>query len=124
MFDRRARWWLVLLLMGWPYLVCADPVVLGIGAMRCQDFLETERVAGRGEVSAVARRIRYRSWLAGFASGLSLASGEDVLRGVPLEGVLRQLRYRCEKHPGRAIAEAATGLLAGISRLPPLMERD
>ncbi len=98
----------------------AAPVAIGIGAGSCQRLLETLRLADQGKVRAVANELRYRSWMAGFVSGLSVAGGEDVSRGVPLEGLMRQLRFRCQRHPGHGIAETATGLLSETSRLPPV----
>ena len=61
--------------------------------------------------------MRYQDWLAGFVSGLNLATGRDALAGVTLEGALGRIRLYCVEHRKDDFFSATMDLVRILSPL-------
>ena len=94
------------------------PQLLGYGVHSCTDFRRAYYGRQKGEEKHIAEYLRYRDWLTGFLSGLSLAVGEDVLRGVDVEGVMRRNNLYCEEHTESDFFNATMKLLETLKALP------
>lgn len=70
-----------------------------------------------GDEAAIFEYLRYRSWLAGLATGLSLATGIDVLKGVEITGAMRSIQVYCDEHPDDPFFGASMDLIRSLSGL-------
>lgn len=96
----------------------AAPVLHGYGGRDCSDFLETYQGWETGDERAVLDYFGYQQWLAGMVTAMSLVTGEDVLRGADVEGMMRRIRRRCEDDRERKVFSAANAHLKELSQLP------
>jgi hypothetical protein len=107
-----------LTLAAFAFVAEADPVLHGYGGRDCPDFLETYRGWETGDERAVLDYFGYQQWLAGMVTAMSLVTGEDVLRGADVEGMMRRIRRRCEDDREREFFSAANAYLKELSQLP------
>lgn len=91
------------------------PQVWGYGVKGCEDYLSSWKARG-GEERAGADFISYEEWLAGLVTGLTLASGEDVLRSQPFEESLQRIAQHCEKNIRDDFFNASLAVLRGLSK--------
>jgi len=96
-----------------------SPKVWGYGVKECRSFLTAFNGWESGEEGGIAEYLRYRGWMLGLVTGLSLATGTDVLKGVEPDGALRRVRIHCNENPDDDYFSAAMGL---IRQLSPLAE--
>jgi len=94
------------------------PLLWGFGVKSCADFLEVHEGWSKGEEEAIAEYLAYRDWLAGFVSGLSLATGEDMLRGAELNATMDDIAKRCTAQGDEDFFNATSAVLRGLSLLP------
>ncbi len=94
------------------------PLILGYGVKSCDDYLETYRGWETGEEEAIGEYLLYREWLAGIATGLSLATGRDVLKGVAVEGVMRRIQIICDVGEEKDFFNATMKLVKTMSARP------
>ena len=120
MIGKRFFWLLVIL----PWIgggnAWADdsaPPLWGYGVKSCDAFVQVHNDRLAGEESAIAEYRRYEDWLTGFASGLNLATGMDVLAGVEMEGVLRRIHLYCDDHRKADFFSATMDLVKLLSQL-------
>ena len=92
-------------------------MVWGYGVKPCHDYLPVFSRQQAGEQAANDEYIRYRSWLAGLVTGLSLATGMDVLKGVEVEGAMRRIQVNCDERPGDDFFTASMALIRQLSGL-------
>jgi len=85
--------------------------LLGVGVESCDDFNLRHHSADRGEDLGILALRRYEDWAAGFASGLSLAAGRDLLRGVPFDGFMRRVALHCADNPRDDVFTAVNAVL-------------
>jgi len=92
------------------------PAIWGYGVKPCRDFLTT--APGDAALAAVggAEYLRYREWLAGFVTGLNLATASDVLAGAELDAALTSIRARCQARPGDDFFTATMSLVRSLGR--------
>jgi hypothetical protein len=110
---------LFLLCMFWMTLATAGPPeLLGHGVRSCEEYLASQRGWEKGEAKSIAEYYRYQDWLAGFVSGLNLATGDDQLRGVGVSGVLRRNLIHCREHPEDDFFAATMALIRSLKALP------
>ena len=95
----------------------AEPVIHGYGARGCPEYLDAYKGWEAGNEQSVLEYLGYEQWLAGLVSGLSLATGEDALRGVTVDGLMRRIKLRCEDDLDLDVLDAA---MAHIKELSPL----
>lgn len=71
--------------------------VVGYGVKACPAYLEAFQGWDDGVDEGILEYARYREWLAGLVTGLTLALGEDVLQGIGIESAMRRIRVDCEE---------------------------
>ncbi len=96
----------------------SGPVLHGYGGHTCVEYLETWRRWEAGQDTGILDYFGYEQWFAGFVSGLSLATGEDVLRGAGVEGMMRRVHRHCEDDRNQDVFGAASLYLQELSELP------
>ena len=94
------------------------PVLHGYGARSCVEYLDTWRRWEAGQDEGILDHFGYSQWLAGLVTGLSLATGEDVLRGADVEGMMRRVRLGCEEDRKQDVFGVAGAYLRELSLLP------
>jgi len=75
-----------------------QPQLWGYGVQGCEHFLETWQANENADAEGVLEMRRFEDWLTGLVSGLSLATGEDVLRGADIPTALRRIHFHCKSH--------------------------
>lgn len=108
---------LLLLLAAAPVGAQEPPRVWDFGVKSCRDYLSTFERQIAGEQTAIADYVRYRSWLSGLVTGLSLATGMDVLKGVEPEGAMRRIQVNCDERPEDDFFNASMALIRQLSGL-------
>lgn len=93
------------------------PQVLGYGVQSCRDYTLAFKEWEKGSEEYIAQYLRYRGWLAGLATGLSLATGLDVLKGVELDGAMRRIQVYCDDEPDDDFFNASMRLIRALSSL-------
>ncbi|MEY6433074.1 hypothetical protein ABC977_11730 [Thioalkalicoccus limnaeus] len=93
----------------------AASTLWGYGVNSCEKFLDAAAGFERGDQTDEYRR--YREWLAGFISGVNLATGQDVLRGAELEAALVRIAADCRGEPRMDFFNAAMGFVRFLMRL-------
>jgi hypothetical protein len=93
------------------------PEVWGFGVKACRDYLVTFENWQEGRETAIADYLRYRGWLAGLVTGLSLATGQDVLKGVEMDGAMRRIQVNCDERPDDDFFNASMRLIRRLSGL-------
>lgn len=88
--------------------------LVGVGLKRCEGLTAAGRSADRGEDAGILELRRYADWVAGFVSGLNLATGEDLLRGLQLDGALRRVALHCADHPDEEFFTAVQTVLRAL----------
>ena len=109
-----------LLLACWLPLASAEsesPQVWGYGVKGCGDYIAAWEGREQGDADAAIDYLLYREWLAGLATGLSLATGQDVLVGVEIEQALRRIKLHCEEHREDDFFNASMALVRLLSML-------
>lgn len=85
--------------------------LVGVGVKSCDDLTAAARSADRGEDLGILRLRGYENWAAGFASGLSFAAGQDLLRNVPFDGFMRRVRLHCADNPRDDVFTAVNSVM-------------
>lgn len=92
------------------------PLVWGYGNRTCAEYLlvyPDPKQPVRAELAA--EYLHMREWVGGFATGLSLATGTDMLRGGNMEEVMERLRTHCATHMGGDLFNATMGVFHALS---------
>ena len=97
----------------------AGPPLWGYGIKPCRDFLAAAPGDGTPSALAGAEYARYREWLAGFVSGINLATARDVLDGAELDAALTSIRTRCQARPADDFFNASMNLIRSLGRAKP-----
>lgn len=93
------------------------PQVLGYGVKGCRDYMLAFREWEKGSEEYILEYLRYRGWLAGLVTGLSLATGLDVLKGVEPDGAMRRIQVYCDDEPNDDFFNASMRLIRALSSL-------
>jgi len=91
--------------------VGGQPQVIGYGVKECKEYVTVFDGWEQGDESAITEYLRYRGWLTGLVTGLSLATGSDVLKGVEVKGAMRRIQVYCDDHPDRDFFNASMDLI-------------
>ncbi len=102
----------------WTWAGDSPARVRGAGVQECAEYRWAWQGRSGSEPQAVAEYRSYRAWLAGFVSGLDVATGMDVLAGVPLDQALDRIAAWCQTHPREDFITATRDLIRMLSRLP------
>ena len=108
----------LLLLLLLPFGSSAEdgrPRVLGYGVNTCATYIAVFNGSEQGEESAVIEYLRYREWFAGLVTGLSLATGREVLSGVEVKDAMRRLQVYCEDNRAEDFFRASMTLVRTLS---------
>jgi len=89
------------------------PPIWGYGVKSCSQYL----AAGDADGGGRAELLRYEDWLTGLVSGLNLATGMDVLKGVDIDTALRRIRAHCRGNKKDDFFTAAMDLVRMLSGL-------
>jgi len=122
--------WLISLILLIPLVAVGAeaPQLWGYGVKTCDAYLNSYRGWEEGAEEQIAEYLHYQDWLAGFVSGLSMAAGKDVLRGVSLPGAMRRIRYQCEEYRDNDFFNSTLAfikMLSELERLPDeIMEEE
>ena len=108
----------MVLLMSAMSVQADKPQLLGYGVKSCSDYRNTLQGWEKGDPQMVTEYYRYRDWLTGFVSGLSLSVGNDVMRGVGIDSALRRNKIYCEKNVESDFFNATMVLLKSLRKLP------
>jgi hypothetical protein len=84
------------------------PRVWGYGTKTCRDFVTAAAGWDIGQQDQIAEYLLYRDWFSGLVTGLTLATGIDILHGADVEGGMRRIRPYCEDHPNEDFFTAST----------------
>ncbi len=93
------------------------PPLWGYGVESCDHYVLAWKGREAGEEEAIAEYRRFEDWLTGFASGLNLATGMDVLVGVEVKGALRRIYLYCDDHRKADFFTATMDLVKLLSQL-------
>ena len=101
------------LVLAWPQAGWGGEAggLVGVGVKSCDDLNAAQRSAERGEDLGILALRRYQDWAAGFASGLSFAAGQDLLRSVPFEGFMRRVALHCADNPRDDVFTAVNNVM-------------
>ena len=97
--------------------IASPSQLLGYGVKPCEAYLETYAGWDNGLEEQIEKYLHYRDWLTGFVSGLNLAMGEDMLRGVEVSGAMRRIQLYCDEHPSDDFFTASMSLIKLLSNL-------
>jgi hypothetical protein len=89
------------------------PPLWGYGVKSCSQYL----AAGDGDGGDGTELRRYKDWLTGLVSGLNLATGMDVLKGVDIDTAMRRIRAHCRGNRQDDFFTAAMDLVRMLSNL-------
>jgi hypothetical protein len=102
-----------ILLSCWLPLQAADrPQLWGYGVKSCTEYMAAWEARESG-----GEFLRYQDWLTGLVSGLSLATGLDVIQGVEIPVAMRRIELACEDKPEQDFFNASMDLIRLLSRL-------
>ena len=76
----------------------------GYGVRSCADYVAACEQEDAGDAAEFQR---YEDWLTGFISGLSLATGENMLGGSGIGSAMRRTRAFCERKPDQDFFNAS-----------------
>ena len=93
------------------------PQLWGYGVKDCGDYIAVWEGRERGDSEAAVDYLMYREWLGGLVTGLSLATGQDVLVGVEVEQALQRIKLHCEEHREEDFFNASMALVRLLSTL-------
>ncbi len=93
------------------------PPLWGYGVKSCDNYVRVWQGQEEGQEVEIAEFRRYEDWLTGFVSGLNLATGQDVLVGVSMEGAMRRIHLYCDDHRKEDFFTATMDLVRLLSQL-------
>jgi hypothetical protein len=94
------------------------PPLWGYGVKPCADYLVAAKAWEQEVEAQTAEYRRYEDWLTGFVSGLNLATGEDVLKGVTIKAAMQRNRAYCSGHLKEDFFTATMDFVRMLSSLP------
>jgi hypothetical protein len=108
---------LCLVLLTTQLSAASGPQVIGYGVKSCRDYLAVFDGWEKGDERDIGQYLRYRSWFSGIVTGLSLATGMDVLAGVEVNGAMRRIQVYCDEHPDDDFFTASMDLIRILTDL-------
>ncbi len=105
---------LIALALAGPTAAADTGGLVGVGVKRCEGLTAAARGADRGEDEGILELRRYSDWVAGFVSGLNLATSDDLLRQLSLDGAMRRIALHCADHPDEEVFTAVRTVLRAL----------
>lgn len=105
------------------FLLAAEPAaskmppLWGYGVKGCDAYVAAWNGREQGAEEQIAEYRRFEDWLAGYVSGLNLATGQDVLVGVTVESAMRRIHMYCDDHYKEDFFTATMDLVRMLSQL-------
>ncbi len=95
------------------------PKVWGYGTKSCSSYVAAYKAKETGDQTTVWEYFRYRDWFAGLVSGLTMATGIDVIQGVEPKSAMRRINLICEEDLGKDFFTASMEFirLVGTNKL-------
>ncbi|AGA90703.1 hypothetical protein Thimo_1938 [Thioflavicoccus mobilis 8321] len=87
------------------------PVLWGSGVQSCKRLVQASDGTDQGVEADIIEYGRIQAWLAGFVSGLNLATDRDVLNGLAVSAAMRQIEAECREDPQRDLFSTTLGLV-------------
>lgn len=94
-----------------------EPVLWGQGVQDCGVYAGVWEQRELGKDAGIAEYRRFHDWFAGFVSGLSLATGMDVLHGVDITGAMRRISIHCQDNSQDDFFTASMDLVRVMSAI-------
>ncbi len=96
------------------------PKVWGYGTKSCSSYVAAYKEKETGNQDKVWEYFRFRDWLTGYISGLTMATGIDVMQGVDPKSAMRRIHLICEEDLGKDFFGATMEFLRviGTNRKP------
>lgn len=95
------------------------PKVWGYGTKSCSSYVDAYKVKETGKQDQVWEYFRYRDWFSGLISGLTLATGTDVMQGVQPQSAMRRIELICEEDLGKDFFTASMEFIRVIGTNRP-----
>ncbi len=108
---------LALLLLPCASLAESLPPLWGYGVKSCDDYVRAWQGKEAGQEADITEFRRYEDWLTGYISGLNLATAQDVLVGVNMEGAMRRIHLYCDDHRKHDFFTSTMDLVRLLSQL-------
>lgn len=86
----------------------STPKIWGYGTKTCTAYIGTYRAWEQGKQEQVWEYFRYRDWLTGFVTALTLATGVDIMHGVEPKNAMRRINLYCEENLGKDFFTASS----------------
>jgi hypothetical protein len=86
----------------------STPKIWGYGTKSCTSYVQAYQAWEQGKQDQVWEYFRYRDWLTGFVSALTMATGMDILRGVQPKNAMRRINLYCEENLSEDYFSAAS----------------
>lgn len=84
----------------------------------CEEYRKAYKGWEKEEAAAVIEYQRFSDWLTGFVSGMGLATGADVMRGISIDSILRRNQVFCTENTESDFFNATMELLKELKKLP------
>lgn len=100
----------------------ATPLVWGYGTRLCSDYSALFQPGEKAPPPQPLELQRYRDWFTGMVTGLSLATGIDMLYGTNVDEAMERLNIQCSLQPSTDLFNASVLVLQRLStdRLMPV----
>ncbi len=109
-----ARTALLLVTLGGASSLFAEPQIYGIGVKSCGDYVDTSAALRDGKQEQMLEMHNFISWFIGFASAISVGTGEDVLHDTSAEAMTVWFEEYCAANPAEPFAIAGVELLNSL----------
>jgi len=86
----------------------STPKIWGYGTKPCTSYIKAYQAWKKGDQEQVWEYFRYRDWLTGFVSALTLATGVDIMHGVKPKNAMRRINLYCEENMGKDFFTASS----------------
>ncbi len=102
------------------------PKIWGYGTKSCTAYAKAYKDKETGDQTKVWEYFRYRDWLTGFVSGLTMATGVDVMQSVDPQNAMRRINLICEDDLGKDFFTATMEFIRiiGTNRMPENIEEN
>ena len=98
------------------------PKVWGYGTKSCSSYVAAYKDKETGKQDKVWEYFRFRDWLTGYISGLTMATGFDVTQGVDPKSAMRRIHLICEEDLGKDFFGATMQFLKVLGSSKPAKE--
>ncbi len=91
------------------------PMVWGPGVSPCSDYDRLYQQGEKAPPNQAEGLQRYRDWFTGLVTGLSLATGTNMLYGTSVDEAMERINIQCSLQPSSDLFNAAVLVLQRLS---------